>query len=332
MERVLPTHHFHVVFTVPQELKPLALRNRVRFFDILFDAASRTLLELGHDPKRLGALLGITAVLHTWTRSLTFHPHLHCIVTGGGLAPDGTRWIDADGRGRYLFPVKVMARLFRGKLLAALSRARDRGHLVFDGACASLADPAAFARLKNDLFNKDWVVYCKPPFGGAEHVFKYLGRYTHRVGISNQRLIAVDERGVTFATKGSQTATLAPQEFIRRFLLHVLPSGFVKIRHFGMLSPGNVNTKLAAARRLLQPPPDAGRGSLAAVPALTALVALAHDTGEPPPAPAWRDLLLQLTGIDLARCPVCRRGTLVRHPLPTGFTPTPRPPAILDTS
>jgi len=230
MERVLPTHHFHVVFTVPEECKPLALRNRIRFFEILFASASHTLLQLGLDPDRCGATLGITAVLHTWTRKLGFHPHLHCIVTGGGLAPDGARWISVKGDGNFLFPVAVIGALFRGKLLAALTRAREHGQLDFDGECADLADPAAFARWKDALYKKNWVVYCKPPFGGAEQVFKYLGRYTHRVGISNQRLRSFDERGVTFATKDGAAVTLAPHEFIRRFLLHVLPRGFVRIR------------------------------------------------------------------------------------------------------
>jgi hypothetical protein len=327
MERVLPTHHFHVVFTVPEELKPLALRNRILFFDLLFDAASRTLLQLGRDPKRLGGLIGITAVLHTWTRSLDFHPHVHCIVTGGGLSTDGTRFVRA-GRGRYLFPVKVIGRLFRGKLLAALARAHATGRLTLDGRCAELADPAAFARLKDGLYRKDWVVHCKAPFGGAEQVFRYLGRYTHRVGISNQRLLEADEKSVRFRTRGDKTCTVAPDEFIRRFLLHVLPRGFVKIRHFGLLAPANVNSRLATARRLLDP--DAQYSAEpAAAPAVTDIVAATEKAGEPPPAPSWRDLFLRLTGIDLSRCRVCGRGTMIRYPLPDGPLP---PPSFLDTS
>jgi hypothetical protein len=326
MERVLPIHHFHVVFTVPDELRPLALRNRARFFAILFSAASRTLLELGRDPKRLGGVLGITAVLHTWTRTLAFHPHLHCIVTGGGLSTDGQRWVAARGRGRYLFPVAVMRKLFRGKLLAAITRAREQGQLDFGGACAHLADDAAFATWKKRLHGKDWVVYCKPPFGSAEHVFKYLGRYTHRVGISNQRLISLDPRGVTFATKGGRRATLLPDEFIRRFLLHVLPAGFVKIRHFGLLAPAHVKGKLALARSLLEakpspePPP----------PAADSLVSPAHDAtiGAPVSNSAWRTLFLKLTGIDLALCRVCGRGNIVRYPLVT----TTAEPAVHNSS
>lgn len=339
MERVLPTRHFHVVFTVPHELKPLALCNQARFFDMLFAAASATLLELGMDPKRLGGLLGVTAVLHTWTRSLDFHPHLHCIVTGGGLSADGTRWVSVRGRGRYLFPVGVMSALFRGKLLAALTRAWKRGELELRGSCAQLADPATFTRLRDQLYRTDWVVYCKPPFGGAEQVFKYLGRYTHRVGISNQRLICMDERGITFFTRQGATATLAPQEFIRRFLLHVLPNGFVKIRHFGLLAPGNVNTKLEAARRLLMPAPDPlpapqpdPKTTLAVIPALIALVAAAYAAGEPPPPPAWIDLFFRLTGIDLTRCRVCGKGSVVRHPLSLRHSLHSPAPLVPDTS
>jgi hypothetical protein len=307
MERVLPTHHFHAVFTVPQELKPLALHNRVRFFELLFAAASRTLLALGRDPRRLGGLLGITAVLHTWSRSLDFHPHLHCIVTGGGLALDGRRWVAAPGRGRFLFPVKVMATLFRAKLLVALARAHRRGELQFAGSCAHLADPAAFARLKDDLYRKPWVVYCKPPFGGATQVFRYLGRYTHRVGISNQRLIAIGPRGVTFATKNGQHITLPPDEFIRRFLLHVLPAGFVKIRHYGLLAASRVHHQLAVARRLLEPARDTEASS------------------DPPVLTTWRDLFRDLTGVDLTRCPVCGLRTVVRLSLTIASLDPPPP-------
>lgn len=317
MARVLPVRHFHVVFTVPQELKPLALRNRARFFKLLFEAASRTLLDLGHDPKRLGGLLGITAVLHTWTRSLAFHPHLHCIVTGGGLSPDGTRWVPAPHRrGRYLFPVEVMKALFRGKLLAALDQAYERGELEWD------AGPASFEKLRDQLYRKDWCVYCKPPFGGAKQVFSYLGRYTHRVGISNQRLISMDQHGVTFFTKHGATDTLDPQEFIRRFLLHVLPRGFVKIRHFGLLAPSNVNTRLQAARRLLLPEP-ASASTPGAISVPTTLPGADHGS-EQPAAATWRDILFNLTGIDLTRCRACGQRTLFRYVLSPSSARLPR--------
>jgi hypothetical protein len=180
--RILPTHHYHVVFTVPEELKPLARRNRARFFAILFESAANTLLELGADPRLLGGQLGITAVLHTWTRDLRFHPHVHCVVTGGGLNEDGDRWIAA--RRRYLFPAKVLSRLFRGKLLPAVEEGRANEKLT----CPELAGAKAFARFKDALYKKKWVVYAKATFGGPAQVFNYLGRYTHRVAISNQRL------------------------------------------------------------------------------------------------------------------------------------------------
>jgi hypothetical protein len=283
VERVLPTRYFHVVFTLPAALRPVAHRNRALVFDLLFAAAAQTLLALGKDPARLGAQLGITSVLHTWTRKLTFHPHVHCIVTGGGLAPGGDRWISADRR--HLFPVKVLGKLFRGKFLAGLRRAHRDGKL--DLAGTPLVDPSAFAHLLDDLYRTAWVVYAKAPFAGPKHVFRYLGRYTHRVGISNHRLLRFDADSVCFVTKGGHTLTLPAPEFIRRFLLHVLPAGFVKIRHFGLHASGNVATRLAAARDLL------------AAPAATE-----HD--RPAAAPeTWRDLLLRLTGVDAALCPRC---------------------------
>ena len=291
--RVLPMHHFHVVFTVPDLLKPLAQQNRERFFRLLFEAAANTLLDLGDDPKRLGGQLGITAVLHTWTRDLRFHPHIHCVVTGGGLHRDGDRWISA--RRRYLFPAKVLSRLFRGKLLVALAKAWNKGEL----SCRELDQPGAFARLKDTLYKKNWVVYAKTPFGGPAQVFNYLGRYTHRVAISNQRLLVLDERGVHFVTRGSKTATLAPEAFIGRFLQHVLPDGFVKIRHFGLLASCNVNTRLVAARRLLE------RAPLPKVlPALLALFVAAYRA-PPTQTLGWRERLILLTGIDPLRCPRC---------------------------
>ena len=254
MARLLPSPYFHVVFTLPAELRPLALRNRRRLFALLFRAASRTLLTLGLDPHRLGARLGVTAVLHTWTRDLQFHPHLHCLVTGGGLAADGTRWL--RGRRPHLLPVRVLSRLFRGKFVAALTREYTRGRLDLAGACAALADPRAFVHLKQQLYRHDWVVYAKRPFAGAAQVFRYLGRYTHRVGLSNHRLLAADETGVRFATKHGRAVCLPPDEFIRRFLLHVLPVRFVKSRHFGLFAPGRAAaTHRERARRLLAAPP-----------------------------------------------------------------------------
>jgi hypothetical protein len=293
MQRVLPTHAFHVVFTLPSELQGLALHNRREIFSLLFASAAEALLELGRDPKWLGADLGITSVLHTWTRDLRFHPHVHCIVTGGGLSPDGDRWIPT--RPGFLLPVRVLGALFRGKFLARLVRLYEEGELALEGTAAALADPARFARLRDKLYRTRWVVYAKQPFGGPEQVFRYLGRYTHRVGLSNRRLVSLDERGVTFRTRGEGVVALAPDEFLRRFLLHVLPKGFVKIRHHGLMAPANVSTRLAAARGLLE-----------------GAVAKPNATAQPPRS--FAELLLALTGVDIRRCKLCG-GAVTRHPL-----------------
>src|SRR5438132_9759340 len=285
MARVLDTDYFHVVFTLPAALRPLALAHRRRVFALLMRAAAQTLLALGHDPQRLGAQLGVTTVLHTWTRELQFHPHVHCIVTAGGLATDGRRWIPA--RQRHLFPVRVLAALFRGKLLAALRRAIRRGEMPVD-------EPTR--RAIAALHDTRWIVYVKRPFGGAAQLFQYLGRYTHRVGLSNQRLVAVTADTVTFRTKDGRTATLHPHEFLQRLLLHVLPAGFVKIRHAGLFAPRQVVTGLPIAQRLL-----ARRA--APPPAATAL------------PPTWVALLQRLTGLDLTRCPRCQQPTLERRPV-----------------
>jgi hypothetical protein len=286
LERVLPAPHFHVVFTIPDNLNPLALRNKKAVFKILFDAASRTLLELARDSSRLGADIGFTAVLHTWGQNLLFHPHLHCIVTGGGLSQDGDTWL--PGRERYLLPVAVIGKLFRGKFLDALHRAYKSGELALAGSTAHLAEPMAWSALKDRLYRKNWIVYAKPPFGGANHVFKYLGRYTHRVAISNHRLIEMENGRVTFSYRDYKndvdtTMTLAAEEFLRRFLLHVLPTGFTRIRHYGLYAGRNVN---AVARRLLEP--EAKRTP-------------AKQKDSRP----WWERFLENTGIDVMRCPNC---------------------------
>lgn len=297
LERMLPTHSFHVVFTLPRELRRLALVHREAVFDLLFACAAETLLELGRDERRLGADLGVTSVLHTWRRDLAFHPHVHCIVTGGGLSLDGQRWVAAPPD--FLFHVRVLGSLFRGKMLDALRRAYARGKLRLVGPAAPLAERDRFDRLCDKLAKKRWVPYCKPPFGDRDQAFRYLGRYTHRVGLSNQRLVALDERGVTFRTRGAEQVTLAPTELLRRFVLHVLPKGFVKIRHHGLFAPSHVATKLAAARALL--------------------TSAAPTTAETPPPPRTprdcRDLLLALTGLDLRCCRRCGALTVVRVPL-----------------
>jgi hypothetical protein len=292
-EHLLPVPYFHVVFTVPGELKPLAFRNRRLFYGLLFQAASKTLLSLGRDPERLGAQLGFTAVLHSWTRALLFHPHLHCIVPNGGLAETGDQWI--HGSSTYLFPVEVIAQLYRGKLVAALTSAYRNQQLDLPN---NLATPEAFEILRRDLFSKSWVVYAKRPFAGPEQVYSYLGRYTHRVGISNHRILSVTGDSVTIATRGNATATMHPHEFIRRFLNHVLPKGFVKIRHYGLLASANVSTKLVVARAILQPDQQSS-----------------DSAGQTEPQD-WVALNEALTGVDLRVCPVCGGDRLVRINIP----------------
>lgn len=310
--RLLPIDYFHVVFTVPDDqINGLALGNRELFFDALFAAGSQTLLALGRDDKRLGAQLGFTAVLHTWTRDLRFHPHLHCIVTAGGLSQDGLHWRGA--RRGYLFPVRVLADLFRGKLLAILEKAFCDGKLKLDGikdVKQGVPVDIAWKRLKRKLYRTKWVSYAKQPFAGAQAVYSYLGRYTHRVGLSNHRIVSVNDDVVTFRTRGDATATLAPTEFVRRFLLHVLPRGFVKLRHFGLLAPANVNTKLKTARDLLGNPDDA----TGAAPCSQDNVPRETVVRQPEPSVDWPTLLLRLTGIDVRRCRKCG-GVLHSQPL-----------------
>jgi hypothetical protein len=294
--RIIPTKYFHVVFTLPQELRALARKNPKKMYDLLLEAAARTLLAFGRT--RLHAELGVTCVLHTWTRDLRFHPHAHCIVTGGGL-DDGGHWIPA--RSRFLFPVKAMSRVFRGKLLQGIAKLHRAQALTLEGNCVALADAAAFAELLDRLYHTEWVVYAKQPFGGPEHVFSYLGRYTHRVGLSNQRLVSFDGQEVCFRTKHGKTTTVAAVEFVRRFLLHALPARFVKIRHYGLVAAAHVGTKLETARRCLQHP---GQDEIPSAPV-------------PHTQPSWRDLVLALTGIDLLVCPVCGERAMERRPLGT---------------
>jgi hypothetical protein len=243
-ERILPVRHFHVVFTLPAELRALARSDPRAVYDVLFAAASETLLTLGRD--RLGGTLGVTMVLHTWTRELLLHPHVHCVVTAGALTDDGG-WVASAKR--FLFPVAVMRKLFRTLVTSALRRRFDDGGLQVPD---DLVRPRAFRALLRSVRGKDWVVYAKAPLAGARHVFRYLGRYTHRVGLSDQRLVALTARDVTFRTRGSQQVTLPVHEFIRRFLLHVLPDHFHKIRHYGLYSGYGVRERLPFARPILE--------------------------------------------------------------------------------
>jgi Putative transposase/Transposase zinc-binding domain len=260
---LLPIPYYHVVFTLPAEIGDIAFQNKAVVYDILFKAASETLLTIAADPKHLGARIGLTAVLHTWGSALTHHPHLHCIVPGGGLSPDGQRWI-ACRRGFFL-PVRVLSRLFRRRFLDRLAQLHSAGRLAFFNDLAPLADPAAFRAHLAPLRRAEWVVYAKRPFAGPQQVLAYLARYTHRVAISSSRLVSLDDRGVTFRWKDyrqdgearRKLMTLAPGEFIRRFLIHVLPTGFHRIRHYGLFANTARAANLAKARALLPPPPPA---------------------------------------------------------------------------
>lgn len=240
---LLPVRYVHIVFTLPHELAALALQNKKVIYDLLIRTSAETLLTIARDPQHLGAEIGFFSVLHTWNQKLEHHPHVHCVVPAGGLAPDHTRWIHS--RDSFFLPVGVLSRVFRGKFVAGLRKALAAGKLGFHGTLKPLARPKVFSSFLRQFFGKDWVVYSKRPFGGPEHALRYLGRYTHRVGISNHRLVSFADNKVTFRWRDSahknkkRLMTLHVEEFLRRFLLHVLPKGFVRIRHFGFLSTRN---------------------------------------------------------------------------------------------
>jgi putative transposase/transposase-like zinc-binding protein len=290
---LLPVQYFHVVFTLPEPLGRLALSNRRWLYGTLFRVAAATLLQIAADPKHLGARIGFLAILHTWGQNLHLHPHLHCVVPGGGLAADGTRWIAC--RPGFFLPVRVLSRLFRGKFLARLDEAFAQGHLVFPGPHQELAQPAAFRAWLASLRAKEWVVYAKPPCGGPEQVLKYLARYTHRVAISNQRLVKMEDGKVHFHWKdyahgnAAKVMALDAVEFIRRFLQHVLPSGFVRIRHFGFLANRCRTEQLERCRTLLSVPPPAAEPRHA--------------------VPGAEPANLREEGY-VVRCPVCQHGRM----------------------
>jgi hypothetical protein len=257
---LLPIGYFHLVFTLPAEIATIAYQNKTVVYDLLFRATAETLLTIGADPKHLGARIGFTAVLHTWGSAMTHHPHLHIIVAGGGISLDGRRWVPC--RPGFLLPVRVLSRLFRRLFLAGLADAHAAGRLAFFGEIEGLRRREAFAAHLAPLKRKNWFVYAKPPFAGPEAVLAYLARYTHRVAISNSRLLALDEHGVSFRYKDYRgngqaryrTMTLAPDEFIRRFLLHVLPKGFHRIRHYGLLASATCKASIARATELIAAP------------------------------------------------------------------------------
>ena len=306
---LLPISYFHVVFTLPHALNALAQGNPRVVYDLLFRAATETLLTFGRDPRHLGGAIGITAILHTWSQTLSQHIHLHCVVTGGALSPDGIRWI--PGRSAFLFPVRALSIVCRAKFLDGLRRAHDAHRLAFAGSTAPLTDPANWHRFLHTLHAQAWVVYAKPPFGGSERVLAYLARYTHRVAITNHRLVDLTDGHVRFRWKDyadhdrQKIMTLTAEEFLRRFLLHVLPRRFVRIRHAGLFGNHGRHARLDRCRTLLGV-------SLIAPPAT-----------EPSPHP---------TASELDRCPVCHQGTMhvTAVLLPVAHSPraprTPDPP------
>jgi hypothetical protein len=296
---LLPVGYFHLVFTLPAEIAPIAYQNKAVVYDLLFRAAAETLLTIAADPRHLGARVGATAVLHSWGSAMTHHPHVHMIVPGGGISLDGTRWVRC--KPGFLLPVRVLSRLFRRLFLTALADAHAAGRLRFFGEIAGLCRREPFARYLAPLRRKNWFVYAKPPFAGPEAVLAYLARYTHRVAIANGRLLALDKRGVTFRYKDYRrngqaryrTMTLAADEFIRRFLLHVLPKGFHRIRHYGLLASPGCKANIAHATQLIAAP----------MPAVDPLKA--HDTADPhavadhrPPCPCCggRMLIVEVFG------------------------------------
>lgn len=309
---LLPIAYFHVVFTIPEQLNPLALQNKKVFYDLLFATTAATLQTIARDPKHLGAEIGFFSILHTWGQTLTHHPHIHSVVTGGGLRPDRAGWVYS--RQRFLLSVRVLSRLFRRLFLEALGQAFQKDRLSFHGNLKPLAQPNAFGALLAPLRHREWVVYAKPPFGGPQQVIDYLGRYTHRIAISNHRLQNVENGQVTFQYKqyraedGQQARemTVSAEEFIRRFLLHTLPPGFQRIRHYGLLASRPKQGNLALCRQLLN------------MPAI------------PPTAAGERDKQVREHVLaPLLRCPQCHIGVLARILFLPSATGPPRP---MDTS
>ena len=309
---LLPVPYYHVVFTLPAQIADIAYQNKAVIYDLLFKASSQTMLTIAADPKRLGARIGVLSVLHTWGSALTHHPHVHMIVPGGGISRDGSKWVAC--RPRYLLPVPVLSQLFRRLFLEKLVAAHRTGELQFFGNHAPLTDRQAFAAFLAPLRNSKWVVYCKHPFGGPKQVLRYLARYTHRVAISNRRLVAYDDKGVTFKWKDYRAEgheryklmTLTNHEFIRRFLIHVLPGGFHRIRHYGLFANGSRADNIARARELLAvptPKTDRAAASNASEPS-----ALAHP------------------------CPCCGGRMIIIETFERGTTPRYRPSAPTPTS
>jgi len=297
ISEVFPTHYFHVVFTIPEQVASIAYQNKDLVYGILFRATAETLSTIAADPQHLGAEIGFFAVLHSWGQNLLFHPHLHCVVPGGGISPDGARWISC--RPNFFLPVKVLSRLFRRLFLRYLQESFDAGRLQFFTSLQALQDPQAFTRHLDLVRDVEWVVYAKPPFAGPQQVVDYVGRYTHRVAISNHRIVDIEDGQVKFNWRDyrdnnqQKTMPLTADEFIRRFLLHVLPSGFHRIRYYGFLGNRHRKEKLERCRQLLGMTPPM------------------ENSAEPAPQEDYRDRYERLTSRSLRECPVCHRGRMI---------------------
>lgn len=307
LERLLPTHYFHIVVTLPHELNPLVAYNKSLMYTMLFHCASRAILDCALTWKRLGAQIGFTAVLHTWTQDLSFHPHLHIVATGGGLDASLERWISS--KTNFLIPVRLLSKSVRELFCNSMEKAFKEGKIVFPESLSQLSSPVSFQRFLRKRRRQKWVVYCKKPFGGPEQFIRYVGAYTHRVAISNHRLLQFSHGRVTFKARDNsdplkhRIVILPAEEFIRRFLLHVLPTGFVRMRHYGLMAACNAKTKLVRARELIAP-----RAS-----------AMMPPQPEKPVnelKPGWQELVRRLTGIDLTVCPRCG-APIIRKPLNT---------------
>ena len=320
---LLEVPYFHVVFTLPPRIGAIAYQNKAAIYDLLFKASSETLLMIAADPKRLGVKIGFTSVLHTWGSAMTHHPHVHMIVPGGGISADGSRWIGSSED--FLLPVPVLSRMFRGKMLSMLKAAHDAGRFQFFGDHAHLADKAAFKAWLEPLYKTNWHIHAKRPFAGPEQVLAYLARYTHRVAIGNSRLVAADENGVTFKVKDYRvegperykTMTVAPGEFIRRFLLHVLPKGFHRIRHYGLLASSRTKAEtIERARKLIE----------------LATPAQPLRSAKPDPAPAATQAIEK----PIHPCPCCGSAMIIIEMFEAGSTPRNKPTPLvarrIDTS
>ena len=297
---LLPVEYFHVVFTLPHDLNRLAMLNHKLIYDLLFKAAWSTVRQMGLDPKRLGGDMGMLSILHTWGQNLSQHIHLHCVIPGGALSQDQKKWVSA--KPGYLFPVKAMSRLFRGAYVSLLRQAYKDKSIRMEGKLAPIASPKIFSDLLDQLMKKEWVVYCKKPFAGPEQVLKYLGRYTHKIAISNHRILSCKDGKVSFKWRDysdgnkQKIMTLSADEFIRRFLVHVLPSGFVRIRHFGFLANRCCKNKISIIRRLLT---------------VDELIQETPEDKSSQKTQTVEERIFETTGIDVTACKACGEGKLV---------------------